>query len=113
MNNLKRAKNARIAYIISGAVSAAVGVASLLLVNSFMDARDYVMLAIFFAISAIGFYSTVFLLFAAFDRAIAVRLIPVAEELGTDNVKAIAEVFGWREDACAKYITKCKKWKYL
>lgn len=113
MNNLKRAKNARIAYITSGAVSAAVGVASLLLVNSFMDARNYVMLAIFFAISAIGFYGTVFLLFAAFDRAIAVRLIPVAEELGVDNVGAIAEVFGWREDACAKYIAKCKKWRYL
>ena len=35
------------------------------------------------------------------------------EELGADNVKAIAEVFGWREDACAKYVAKCKKWKYL
>ena len=40
-------------------------------------------------------------------------ILPVAEELGVDNVGAIAEVFGWREDACAKYIAKCKKWKYL
>jgi hypothetical protein len=113
MNNVKRANNARIAYIISGAVSAIAGVASLVLVNHFMDARSYVMLAIFFAISAIGFYATVFLLFAAFDRAIAARLIPVAEELGTDNVAAIAEVFGWRENTAAKYIAKCKKWRYL
>ena len=113
MDNLKRAKRSRILCLLLAAVSAVIGVASLVLVNSFMDARDYVMLAVFFVISAIGFYSTVFILFAAFDRAIAVRLIPVAEELGADNVTAIAEIFGWREDACKKYIAKCKKWKYL
>ena len=113
MNNLKRAKNARLLYIILGAVCAAVGVVSLIPVNHFMDAQSYLWLTVFFVISAAGFYGAVFLLFSAFDRAIAIRLIPVAEELGMDNVSAISEVFGWREDACAKYIEKCRKWKYL
>ncbi len=99
--------------IILAALSAAIGIVSIMFVNTFADARDYVWLAVFFVISAAGFYGAVFLLFSAFDRAIAVRLIPVAEELGADNVAAIAEIFGWREDATAKYIAKCKKWKYL
>ena len=113
MNNLERARRARLSCIIVGAVLAALGVGSIFLVNHFMDVRDYVWLAVSFALSAVGFYGAVFLLFSAFDRAVAVRLIPIAEELGADNVTAISEVFGWREDAVAKYIAKCKKWKYL
>ncbi len=113
MDNLKRAKNARLAYIISGADCAAVAIASVILVNSFMHARNYPWLAVAFVISAIAFYGTVFLLFSAFDRAIAVRLIPIAEKLGPDNVTAISKVFGWREDATAKYVAKCRKWEYL
>ena len=113
MDKLKKAKAARLVYIIAGAILAAVGVASLYFVNRFMDAREYILLAIFFGISAVGFYGAVFALFAAFDRAIAVRLIPIAEELGVDNVSAIAECFGWRKKVTAKYIAKCKKWRYL
>ena len=113
MDNLKRAKNARLTDLAAAAVSAVIGIASLILVNYFMDAREYVFLAIFFAISAAGFYGSVFLLFTAVDRAIAIRLIPVAKKLGTDNVSGIAESLGWREDACARYIAKCKKWRYL
>ncbi len=113
MDNLKRAKRARLAYLITGAVSAVIGVAAFIMVNHFMDVRDYLWLTVTFVISAIGFYGAVFLLFSAFDRAVAVRLIPIAEELGADNVTAISELFGWREDATAKYIAKCKKWRYL
>ena len=113
MDKLKRAKIARLVYIIVGAILAAVGVISLLYVDRFMDAREYNLLAIFFGISAIGFYGAVFALFAAFDRAIAVRLVPIAEELGVDNVSTIAECFGWSKKATAKYIAKCKKWRYL
>ena len=113
MNSLKRAKSARLTDIFAALISATIGVASLVLVNHFMDVRDYPWLAASFIVSAAGFYGAVFLLLSAIDRAIAIRLIPVAQMLGTDNVTEIAESLGWREDACAKYIAKCKKWKYL
>ncbi len=113
MDNMTRAKRARIAYLISGAVSAVIGVVAFILVNHFMDERNYLLIAITFVISAVGFYGAVFLLFSSFDRAVAMRLIPIAEEFGVDNVSTVAEVLGWREDAVAKYVAKCKKWRYL
>ena len=113
MDNLKRAKNARLAYMIAGIACAVLGIASIVLVNTFMDARSYLWLVIFFIFSAVGLYGAVFLLFSAFDRAVAVRLIPIAEELGADNVTAISEVFGWQDSTTEKYVTKCRKWEYL
>ena len=113
MDNLRKAKNARLAYIISGIDCAAVGIASIMLVSNFMSARNYPWLAVAFIISAISLYGAVFLLFSAFDRAVAVRIIPIAEKLGPDNVTAISKVFGWQDSTTEKYVAKCRKWEYL
>ena len=113
MDKLKKAKSARLIYILIGAFLAIAGAVTFSFVEQFKNAHEYKLLVIFFAISAICIYVAVFMFFAAVDRTVAVRLIPVAEELGIDSVDAIAEHFCWSKKATAKYIAKCKKWRYL
>ncbi|MBQ8689934.1 MAG: hypothetical protein IJ515_06195 [Clostridia bacterium] len=117
MTDIDKAKRARLLFLITGAVSAFVGVAALaahlLLSDRFITAKNYTPLIIILAVCAAGLYSAVFLLFSAYDRAVAVRLIAVAYEVGPDNVTEIAARMGWKESATEKFIKKCHKWGYL
>ena len=117
MKGIESAKRARLLFLVSGAVSALVGVgalaAHLLLSDRFITAKNYTPLVIILVICAAGLYSAVFLLYSAYDRAVAVKLVAIASELGQGNVAEIAERMGWKESLTEKFIKKCIKWGYL
>ena len=80
----------------------------------FMYSQENYVAMIPFAVAMVAFcYANVFLAFAAYDTKEALRIIPIANELGCDNIREIASRMGWRRISTRKFITKCKKHGYI
>ena len=100
-------------YVILSVVTFAL--AMLLLIPAFLmfASAEYLLIIPFAVLSAACCYANVFLAFAAYDAGVAIKLIPVVNELGCDNVREIAERIGWRRISTRKFINKCIKHGYI
>ena len=65
------------------------------------------------AVSAVGYYLFVFMLFAFLNARTAVRFVEIAKELGTDRLEDISDKLGWKLTATEKFMKKCKKCGYI
>ena len=90
-------------------------VAVLLLIPLYFmfSSSNYIAMIPFGVISIISFYANVFFAFAAYDLKVMLRVIPIIDEFGSENVSSIAERIGWRQIATEKFIKKCKKHGYI
>ena len=100
-------------FLIMGIISSFVAISSAIISWILVGAEAYIPLIPLFAVSAYGFYSAPFYFFYAHDAKEVIRLIPVIEKHGIDNIRSIAADMGWRRNVTRAFIKKSKKRGYI
>ncbi len=100
-------------YVILSFVTFALAILFLIPTFIMYSLANYLAIIPFISVSMILCYVNVFVAFAAYDAGVAVKIIPVINELGHDNIRDIAKRIGWRRISTRKFIKKCMKHGYI
>ena len=113
MFDLGKIKKAKLIYTVISAVSAILMLVFIILTEVFLNGESYVAMFIMLALAMIFCYVAIFTAFSAYDRGVALRLVPVVREIGIDNISEVAWKMSWKPVAAEKFIKKCRKWGYI